>query len=235
MIPLGTGNSTCFPVTVSSELCKKRRINQDFPTMRDSICHKKRKPGLSMERYILALQLLPPSSLEQKEALLCKAQILVSLGQGRFSIVHSWATPAGTCSPHQSPLVSLLGSSLVVLPHPANSKQQARLLHDDCQNLVRARTSIVIFLKQHLATAWTCSYRDKECEPCDVGLSPTQGNLEVPSSKKPTKSPLTNVIDSLPNFQILREINNIIHMGSTYSVKHDRNAKNPPLFHQSFR
>lgn len=43
MMPLRTGNYTCLPVMVSSELCKKRRINQDFPTMRDSICDKKRE------------------------------------------------------------------------------------------------------------------------------------------------------------------------------------------------
>lgn len=75
----------------------------------------------------------------------------------------------------------------------------------------------------------------KECELCDVGLSPAQGNLVVPTPKKSTKSPLANVLRSLPNFQMFREINNIIHMGSTYSVKYDRNAKNLPLFHQSFR
>lgn len=150
--------------TVSAELCKKRRLNQGFPTVGDAICGTRRVSLACLWRLTSS----PSNScylptLNRRRLLQCTS--FAGLQARRIYVAHSWAVSTATWSPHQSPLLCLLGSSLFVLPHPANSKQQGRLLHSELPKSYQDQGSEHHLFRWHLATALTCSCRHTEHKP----------------------------------------------------------------------
>lgn len=152
MTSLRTVNCPCLPVAVVSELCKKKRVNQGFPTMGDPLCGTRR----ASLAYLWRLTSSPSNSwhfppLNRSRLLHCIS--FAGPQARRICAAHSWATSTAIWSPHQSFLLYLLGSSFFVLPHSANSKQQqGRLLHDELLKSFQGQGSECHLLRQNLAT-----------------------------------------------------------------------------------
>lgn len=133
------------------------------------------------------------------------------------------------CNLESSPLLCLLGSSLFVLPHPANSQQQqGRLLHDGLPKSCQGQGTECHLLRQHLATALTCSCGDTEHKV----LRSSKSSSEQPNGplfQKVCKISIDKNIKFTAKFSD-REINNIIHMGPTCPVLPARSAKKKSIF-----
>lgn len=184
MISLGTGNSTCFPVMVSSELCKKRMINQDFPTVGRILSVRKREKTWPIYGELYPQPPAPATVLLETEGGILVQGTNFGVSQSR-RILHCPLLSNTCCNLEPSP-ATLRVPSGEQLPCPSSpcKQQETRStltwwLTKSCQG----QDMDCHLLEQHLATAWTCSYRHKECELCDVGLCPAQGNLVVPPPK----------------------------------------------------
>lgn len=160
MASLRTVNCPCLPVAVVSELRKKKRVNQGFPTMGDPLCGTRR----ASLAYLWRLTSSPSNSCHFPPLnRSCLLQCISFAGPQarRICAAHSWATSTAIWSPHQSFLLCLLGSSCFVLPHSANSKQQqGRLLHDELPKSFQGQGSECHLLRQNLATVLARSCRD---------------------------------------------------------------------------
>lgn len=186
MISLGTGNSPCFPVMVSSEICKKRRINQGFPTVRDFICHTKRE-NLAYPWRVTASPSnsyhLPP--LNRRRHSWARHKFWCLSGKEDLNCPFLSST---CCNLEPSPVTLSVasGEQLGCPPLPCKQQTTRKTLTWWLPKSCQGQDIDCHLLKQQLATAWTCSCRHKECELCDVGLNPAQSSLVVPSSKKST-------------------------------------------------
>lgn len=183
---------------VSSELCKKRRVNQDFPTMRDSICHT-REQTWPIYGELHSLPATPTTFL---------------LWTGGVFARHKFWCPSGkedlycpllskTCwNWEPSPATLSVPSGEQLGCPPSSCKQQATRktltwwMPKSCQG----QDTDCDLLNQHLATAWTCPCRDKTAWTVWYGSKSSSGQHNGPLLQKVCKISIDKIIKLTAKF-----------------------------------